>query len=158
MAIKFIADSMLGKLARWLRLMGFDTLYYPSIPDEDLVKKAKEEGRVILTKDNELACRNKGENLLFLSSSDPYEQLKIVIRTLNLNPWEGLFSRCVYCNKIVKKVNDNSKIKNLVPSYAYRNSSSFYQCPECGRLYWEGSHHNKIREKIKSLLKEENEI
>ena len=152
MNVRFIADSMLGKLARWLRLIGFDTLYYPSIADEDLVKKAHNEGRIILTKDSELVRRNKEEDIIYLTSSDPYEQLKIVMKTLKLNPWERLFSRCVYCNKPVQKVKSLSEIKQKVPSYAYQNHFSFYRCPECGRIYWEGSHHSKIRERIKALL------
>ena len=154
MATDFIADSMLGKLARWLRLMGFDTLYYPSIPDEDLVKRAREEGRIILTKDSELVRRNRGDNFLYLTSSDSYQQIKTVVKTLGLDPWKGLFSRCVHCNEPIQKMSDVSKVKAKVPPYAYATCFSFYRCPSCGRIYWEGSHHRKIRARIRSLLQE----
>ena len=158
MSHKFIADSMLGKLARWLRLMGFDTLYYPSIPDEDLVKKAKEEKRIILTKDSELVRKNKESNFIYITSSDPYQQIKMVVKSLKLNPWKRLFSRCVYCNKLVEKIDNISKFREKIPSYAYRTCFSFYRCPECGKIYWEGSHHSKIKAKIKAFLEEEDEV
>ncbi len=152
MPVKFFADSMLGKLARWLRLLGFDTLYYPSIPDEELVKVAKKEGRVVLTKDSQLANTNKYDKLLYVASSDPDQQIKMVLKKFNLNPWKGLFSRCVYCNELVQKVTDISKFKDKIPSHTYHTTSSFYYCPACGRVYWEGSHHEKIRRKIKKLV------
>jgi len=154
MANKFIADSMLGRLARWLRLMGFDTLYYPSIPDEELVKKAREEKRIILTKDNELVRRNKDNNLIYITSSDPNQQIKTVVETLKLNPWRRLFSRCVHCNEPVKKVKEPSKIKERIPPHIFKTCFSLYYCPKCGRVYWEGSHHKKIKEKIESLFEE----
>ncbi|MBE0477873.1 Mut7-C RNAse domain-containing protein [Candidatus Aerophobetes bacterium] len=158
MDVKFIADSMLGKLARWLRLMGFDTLYYPSIPDEELLKIARQEERIILTKDTELTRRNKDNNLIHITSSDPYEQIKTVIKTFNLNPWENLFTRCVHCNKPVEKVDDAERIKEKVPFYAYSNHFPFYRCCGCGRIYWEGSHHEKIKMRIKSFLEGKDEV
>lgn len=158
MAVKFIADSMLGKLARWLRLIGFDTLYYPSIPDEELVKKARREGRIILTKDGELARKFKNHDLIYLNSPDPDKQIKTVVKILKLDPWRGLFSRCVYCNRVVEEVNNLSELKEKIPSYAYRNSFPFYRCPSCGRVYWEGSHHQKIKTKIKNFLEGQDEV
>lgn len=158
MAAKFIADSMLGKLARWLRLMGFDTLYYPSIPDEELVKKAREEDRIILTKDTELAHKNKSDSLMYIASSDPNQQIRVVVKNLRLNPWTGLFSRCVHCNRVVEKIDNISEFKERIPPYAYRTSFSFYRCPSCGRVYWEGSHHHRVKAKIRNLLEEQDEV
>lgn len=154
MEVKFFADSMLGKLARWLRLMGFDTLYHPSISDDELIRESQKDGRIILTKDTDLIRRNKSIDLIYIIPSDPYQQIKIVIKKLKLNPWKGLFSRCVHCNEPVQKIKDVSEVKNKIPSYAYRTSSSFYRCPVCGRIYWEGSHHRKIKAKIKELIEE----
>ncbi|MCD6257699.1 Mut7-C RNAse domain-containing protein [Candidatus Aerophobetes bacterium] len=155
MEVKFFADSMLGKLARWLRLMGFDTLYYPSISDEELIRESQKDGRIVLTKDSELVRENKNKvNFLYIVPSDPYEQIKIVIKKFKLDPWKGLFSRCVHCNEPIKKIENILEIKDEVPSYAYQNSSSFYRCPACGRIYWEGSHHKKIRAKIEELMQE----
>ena len=157
MEVKFFADSMLGKLARWLRLMGFDTRYNCSISDEELIKIAKKENRIILTKDREMVNKNKkyrGNNFIFISDSDTDQQIKTVIKSLNLNPWKGLFSRCVYCNHLVEKIEDVTKFKDKIPPYALVTSPSFYYCPVCNRVYWEGSHHKKIKEKIKNLMKE----
>lgn len=152
MAIKFLADSMLGKLARWLRLMGFDTLYYPSISDEELIEKAKKEGRIVLTKDGGLVNKNRYTNIIYITDSDPNRQIKMIIKKLKLNPWEGLFSRCTHCNHLVEKIKEVSQYKEKIPPYAYRTSPSFYYCPSCNKVYWEGSHHQKIKTKIRSLM------
>jgi len=152
MALRFIADSMLGKLARWLRIMGFDTLYFSSISDPELIKRAKEEKRIILTMDARLALTLKKDKCVFLSHSDPYQQLKYLVKEFNLDPWSNLFSRCVYCNELVEKIKDKSEIKNKVPLHSFNSNSSFYRCPVCGRIYWEGSHHQKIKTIIKSLV------
>lgn len=151
---RFIADSMLGKLARWLRLMGFDTLYYPSISDEELIRRARRGKRVVLTKDSQLFACRKNDNIIYVNSSDPYEQIRLVVKSLNLDPWKRLFSRCVYCNEPVEKITDISGLKDKVPPHTLKNCSSFYRCPVCGKIYWEGSHHKKIKERIESFLKE----
>jgi len=153
MALRFIADSMLGKLARWLRLMGFDTLYFPSISDLELVRMARKEKRIILTMDACLALTLEKDKYIFLTYSNPYQQLKYLVKELGLDPWDGLFSRCVYCNKLVEKIKDKSEIKNKVPLHLFNSNSSFYRCPVCGRIYWEGSHHQKIRTIIKNLIR-----
>lgn len=152
MAVKFFADSMLGKLARWLRLLGFDTLYYPSIPDDELVGKARKEKRIILTKDADLFNANKYDKFIYVTPSDPYQQIKLIIKKLNLDPWEGLFSRCVHCNYPVEEIKNIEDFKDRIPPHSYRRSSSFYYCPVCDKVYWEGSHHQKVRAKVKELL------
>lgn len=154
MATKFIADSMLGKLARWLRLMGFDTLYYPSIPDNELVKKACQERRIVLTKDNELIRNNTDAKIIRIVSPDPNQQLKTVVNILNLDPWRGLFSRCVHCNELVERVKDLSGFNGKIPAHVRESCTVFFRCPDCNRIYWEGSHHKKIKNKIKNLLEE----
>lgn len=152
MAFRFIADSMLGKLARWLRLMGFDTLYFPSIPDLELVEKAREGKRIILTMDARLASTLKKDKHIFLTHSDPHQQLKYLIKELNLDPWSNLFSRCVYCNELVEKIKDKSEIKDKVSFHHFNSNSSFYHCPVCDKIYWKGSHHQKIKDIIKNLV------
>lgn len=148
---KFFADSMLGKLARWLRLLGYDTLYHPSISDDKLIEEAKKEGRIILTLDLRLAGQMK-ENCFLLSSQDPYLQLREVLEKYNLDPWKGLFSRCVLCNLKVEKVKDKKEVEKEVPLYALNQSSLFYRCPSCGKVYWEGSHHQRIKNLLLSLM------
>ena len=152
--IKFIVDSMLGKLAKYLRFMGYDVFYPPTtMEDEDILKIAKKEGRIILTRDKELAIRSGG----FYIESDRYEeQLKIVIKKFDLNG-DKILSRCSVCNEILIPI-DKEKIKERVPDYVYEHNDEFYICPKCKRIYWYGSHTERIKKKIEKIMEEiENE-
>ena len=97
--LKFLADSMLGRLARWLRILGYDVVYETSISDDDLIAKALRENRIILTMDRELADRESAKNALLLKSYDYKEQLKHVITHYKVDCESHIFSRCLLCNE-----------------------------------------------------------
>ncbi len=148
--MKFLVDHMLGKLAKYLRFMGYDT-YYPTgnLSDNALIKIAKEEGRIIITRDKELARRSKG----FLVKSDNYEeQLKEVIENFNLNA-DNILSRCSVCNELLVHVRKEG-VKDKVPSYVYEHNDEFYMCPKCHRIYWYGTHTERIEREIKKIMEE----
>ena len=141
---------MLGKLAKYLRFMGYDT-YYPTgnLSDNALIKIAKEEGRIIITRDKELARRSKG----FLVKSDNYEeQLREVINYFNLNA-ENILSRCSVCNEPLVPVR-KEEVKDKVPAYVYEHNEEFYMCPKCHRIYWYGTHTERIEREIKKIMEE----
>ncbi len=151
--MKFLVDHMLGKLAKYLLFMGFDT-YYPSGSDSDntLLRIAEKEGRIIITRDRELARRSNG----FLVHSDNYrKQLKEIVKHFNLNT-NHMLTRCSVCNVLLIKV-DREKIRDRVPLYVYEHSDVFFQCPKCERIYWFGTHTEKIKRDIEEIIGDVNE-
>ncbi len=156
--MKFIADAMLGRLARWLRLLGYDTLYFPDIEDRLLLRTAREENRILLTRDTRLVKRRGLENFLLLNENDTFDQLRKVITTYHLLTYsesgrlkEPFSSRCSLCNTIPGSVS-KEQAKAYVPDYVYQTSDSFRQCLKCGRFYWKGTHPEKWRKKLSEIL------
>jgi hypothetical protein len=150
--MKFIADVMLGRLARWMRFLGFDTLYYPDISDSRLIKIAREQDRFILTRDTRLIKIKGVKDYLLIKANDPFEQLLEVIEALKLKQFSPL-SRCVKCNGLLKKISDKIEIQDFVPEFVSLNFNVFLKCSSCGKIYWEGTHPKKFREKLGEVLK-----
>ena len=148
---RFIADVMLGRLARWLRLLGFDTLYYHDISDAQLIRIAKEQGRVILTRDVSLVKIKGIRDYLLIKTNDSFQQLLDVIRTLDLKVFH-LLSRCVSCNGQLSRLPDKTDIKDAVPDFVFLNFHSFLKCRDCGKIYWEGTHPKLFKEKLSEVL------
>jgi len=150
---KFIVDSMLGKLAKWLRILGYDTLYFKKIDPKALVKIAVSEKRIILTRNSHLSEFIKPDNFIYINSMMINEQLKQLISSFKLDTKSGLFSICTICNKKVKEIKKENA-KDKVPHHVFQENSLFYICPKCKRLYWMGSHYHHTIKKIENLRKE----
>ena len=150
--IKFIADAMLGRLARWMRFFGFDTLYYPHINDNKLIRIAREQDRFILTRDTRLTKRKGIHDCLLIHENSSLKQLLEVMEALQLKQF-NLFSRCVACNGQLVRISDKIEVKDSVPEYVFLNMAIFQKCIACGKIYWEGSHPRKFRENLKDILK-----
>lgn len=148
---RFIADVMLGRLARWLRLLGFDTLYYPNISDTKLIRIAKEQGRLIVTRDTRLVEIKRVTDYLLIRSNDSFEQLLEVIHALKLKEFHPL-SRCVTCNGQLSRLFDKNEIKDSVPDFVFLRFHIFLRCSDCGKIYWEGTHPKMFREKLVEVL------
>ena len=146
--MKFIADNMLGSLARWLRILGYDVTYPRQADDNELVRLARAEGRILLTRDVALA-RRRGLRAFLIESKGLEEQIRQVVRHWGPPP-EGPFSRCPVCNTPLHKV-DKEEVKSRVPPYVFRTQENFHLCPGCGRVYWPGTHWNEMRRKIAAL-------
>ncbi len=157
--MKFIADSMLGRLARWLRLLGHDTFYYPSIEDSLLLRLAREEQRTILTRDTRLVQVRGVKDFLLLRENDPLDQLRTVVQVFHLISADGrdyqagvdFYSRCSLCNTLLHSV-AKEDAKSCVPEYVYLTSSSFKKCAICDKYYWEGTHRKRLQEKLREIL------
>ncbi len=147
---KFIADSMLGKLSKWLRIIGYDTLYFRKIEPKSIAKISNSEKRIILTRNSHLS-ELQPYKLVYINSTNIDEQLKQIISEFKIDTKSRLFSICTLCNTKVKKIK-KEEVKDKVPSYIFKNNSSFYICQKCQKIYWQGSHyHNSIR-KINELV------
>ncbi|MEA3459678.1 MAG: Mut7-C RNAse domain-containing protein [Chloroflexota bacterium] len=147
--IKLLADGMLGSLAKWLRILGYDTLYFSHADDNELVRIARAEGRVLLTRDGELA-RRRGINALLIESEELREQVQQVVTELGTAGEEPL-SRCPLCNAPLRKV-EKRAVRGRVPPYVFRTHERFSVCPHCGRIYWRGTHWARMRQEIAHLI------
>jgi len=148
--VKFITDGMCGGLARWLRLVGHDTLYFNTPRKIELIRTAEREKRIILTKDKKLALQYP-DFIYYLEGKNTFEQFKEVVKKFNLEiKEENLFKICSICNTPLEKI-EKEKIKNLVPEYVYNTRENFSICKKCNNIYWEGDHCRYIRERLKTL-------
>lgn len=150
---RFIVDAMLGTLARWLRLCGFDTVFDPALDDPEIAARAAREGRVVLTRDRGLLARRLVTRGLLVEDADLGTQLRQVIEAFRLEVPEGaLFSRCAACNGAVREVAAKEEVAGRVPPFVLRTHDAFLRCPDCGRIYWAGTHRTLALERLRKLL------
>jgi len=139
---------MLGRLATWLRLLGYDTAYLAHADDHELARVARAEDRVLLTRDVELT-RRRGMRCVLIESERVSEQLPQVFHTLGLTAREA-FSRCAECNVVLKVVSKES-VRGAVPPYVFHTQERFRRCPRCQRVYWRGTHWARMLAQIEDL-------
>lgn len=158
MDFKFVADSNVGKLARLLRMIGYDTLFFRDIADNLLVEVALNEERILLTKDTRLVQRRvvTGGTLkaILLQEDEPKWQLRQVVKELQLDMQAAQFTRCLECNHLLTS-RSRDEVRDLVPPYVYRTQSQYMQCEGCGRIYWRGTHWQRMREKLREWGEEQ---
>lgn len=136
---RFVADVHLGRLARYLRLLGFDTLYDPRVDDHELVRASVDERRLLLTRDVELLKHGELTHGYYVRATDPREQLFEVVGRFHLQAAIQPFGRCAVCNETIDEV-DKSQVSHLLPDAVRREHERIWRCRGCGRLYWKGSH------------------
>ena len=144
---------MLGKLARKLRILGFDTLYESSIEEEEVLEKAK--GRILLTRDKELYRRavSRGMKAFYVKSDLWRSQLRELMLEFPLEREMKPFTRCPVCNSELVEV-DREEVREEVPEYVYKSVDEFKKCPVCGRIYWRGTHVDWIARDMEKLVGE----
>jgi uncharacterized protein with PIN domain len=140
----FAVDAMLGRLAKALRILGYDAHYDSRIDDSDLRLLALREGRIILTRDREIAESKLTQRVLLIESDRPEEQLRQVVRELSLETEGALFTRCLVCNVPVQDVS-RGEVEARVPPYVLSTQERFARCPRCGRIYWAATHVDAAR-------------
>ncbi|MBW2036510.1 MAG: Mut7-C RNAse domain-containing protein [Deltaproteobacteria bacterium] len=149
--MKFAADRMLGKLARWLRLLGYDTIYFNEICNDQFLALAKE-GRILLSRNTRLKDKVETERFLFIESDDFRAQLQEVFGKLALTPDpEKFFTRCILCNGALEPVEASNVIEN-VPDYVLTAHSKFSRCNRCRKVYWPGTHVTRSLDEIERLF------
>lgn len=152
--MKFYADAMLGRLATWMRILGFDVAYTRDIDDRELVVRSLVEGRIVLTRDKLLAKRRSVRGRCLIIKSDHVrEQLRQVVDAFGLRA-EGLLGRCVRCNVPLVGVSKET-IKDEVPLYVFETQKRFKRCPGCRRVYWAGTHSVHIKKELSRIMEGE---
>ena len=150
--IKFLADRMLGKLAKELRMLGYDTIYYRGENAYPLIKLAREEGRVILTRNTKLIPKRPEDRIIRVMEDKPPLQLRELIqkKVISLEE-ENLFSRCLLCNILLDEI-PREEAEGKVPDFIFYQQKEFFRCPQCLRIYWKGSHQNHMQKKVNGLF------
>jgi uncharacterized protein with PIN domain len=135
----FAVDAMLGRLAKSLRMLGYDTFYDREVDDADLKLLAVREGRVVLTRDREIAETSLPIRVVLVESDHPDEQIRQIVEVLGLDTEAGLFTRCLLCNVPVEDA-PRGEVEGRVPPYVLSTQERFVRCPACGRIYWAATH------------------
>ncbi len=152
--LKFIVDSNVGKLAKWLRMMGYDAVFFSGSNDSHMVSAALAEGRVILTRDTRIVKRRvvtSGQLRVILIASDrPEQQERQVIEVLKLNCQFRPFTICLECNQPLEE-RSREQVADRVPPYVFKTQSQFVECPACHRIYWRGTHWQAMTRKLERL-------
>ncbi len=149
--IKFLVTQELGRLAKWLRILGFDTKSSQSSKKSHLIINSLRENRIILTKNKNIGSR-QGVRVIQIRSDFFKQQLKQVIEELSFKPNEDkFFMRCVICNEILELV-EKDKIKERVPAYVFETQKHFVKCPSCRRVYWPGTHWGNVEVLLSNLI------
>jgi uncharacterized protein with PIN domain len=150
--MRFIVDCMLGKLAKWLKIFGFDAQFFSKIEDDELLAIAMKEGRILLTRDTGLIQRAKDVETLFLESEEWQVQVRQVMEHFNLREKVAPHTRCIDCNVELKNL-PKKNAKNLVSSFVFERTDSFALCPNCSRVFWRGTHFKDMEIQIQEILR-----
>jgi uncharacterized protein with PIN domain len=148
---RFLADRMLGRLARWLRILGLDCADAGDVPDAELVRRAAREERILLTRDRSLPEDWRSPAIHLVSSEELPEQLREILRAFDLRGAVRLFSRCSRCNQRLRAA-AQADVAARVPPRVRATHGAFLECPACRRVYWEGSHTERMRRVVAELL------
>ena len=150
---RFLADVMLGKLAKWLRIAGFDVLYSNRFSDNELIALSNTEGRILLTLDSRLLVRKNVKNFIYLESQKLEDQIKQILEYTHSGRLPAPLSRCLTCNEILDDV-PRETVRNKVPPYVFRTQSHFKLCRNCRKIFWSGTHRRKALKALDKLLAE----
>jgi uncharacterized protein len=150
--MRFICDDNLGRLAKYLRILGLDTAFIEPVSDPDLLRLAAEQQRFLLTRDHHLLQYSHPYGILIIEEDRPLSQLTITIETLqiSIDP-DLLFQRCSQCNELTLSV-DKELVKDSLFPYILKTQTGISRCPSCGRYYWKGSHYKRLLAQLRSAI------
>ena len=146
--MKFFVDAMLGKLVKKLRMLGYDTLYYRGKDPHELIRLARRQERVILTRNTRLNPESAEDSIIRVMEDDPVMQFRELLRerVVAMNE-EAFFSRCLLCNALLDKIS-REEAEGEVPDYLFHQQKAFSRCPQCRRIYWPGTHLEKMNRRL----------
>ncbi len=146
--IRFAADRMLGRLTKWLRIIGQDVIYGPHLSGRGLIRAARAEDRIILTRNRRLK-QSQPPPFVFIQSDDYREQLRQVVKEFGLKP-QRFFTRCLECNAELEPRSRES-VEGAVPPYVFATQEKFSSCPACRRIYWPATHQQNMFNELRSM-------
>lgn len=152
MECKFVADTMLEKLARWLRIIGCDVVFDPKMDLKELINIANSQSRVFITRRRYLPEDIEIKKLHKLLSENFEEQFRNVVDTFQLNYKEKIFTRCTKCNQEVIRVS-KELVKDRVPEMSWAGFEDFYECPSCKKVFWKGAHFKNTMKKLEKIMR-----
>jgi len=148
---RFVADVMLGRLAKWLRIAGFDVLYSNKYTDDELIALSQGESRILLSRDTRLLIRRGVQNFIYLESEEVRDQIRQIFVATHTTSLPNLLTRCLECNELLHEV-PREEARDVVPPYVFKTQRSFKSCPRCHKIYWAGTHRQSVLRTLKSLL------
>ena len=148
---RFVLDTHLGKLASYLRMLGFDALWRNDSDDAELARSSAEEGRILLTCDRGLLKRSRVTHGCYVRETHPRLQLLDLLRRFHLAARVRPFTRCIRCNAELRQA-ERSAVEDRLPPRVKKLHSHFQECPSCGRVYWPGSHHRRMERFVASVI------
>jgi uncharacterized protein with PIN domain len=148
---RFVADTMLGKLTKWLRVMGIDVTYDPATTDAQLLRCAERGGRILLTRDRRLMLRRGSARRLYIESDYYHEQVRQVVRAFKLADGIQAFTRCLRCNAPLCAI-AKALVTERVPPYVSATQLTFKYCVPCDRVYWGGTHRDNMFRQLQAML------
>lgn len=140
---------MLGRLVKWLRIVGQDVIYGPHLTGYGLIRAARAENRLILTRDRGLK-QKQPPPYLFIESDHYRDQLRQVVSQCGLKLGDDLFTRCIACNTLLQS-KPRESLEKVVPPYVFSSQDKFFSCPTCRRVYWPATHHQRMLEELMKL-------
>lgn len=145
--MKFIADCMLGKLARWLRILGYDTVYHTFAEDDHLLEQARSENRILLTQDGPLFERAPQDCCIHIDHNTLEDQMAQLVQTLGLTLDREPFTRCLTCNTPLVQITPQ-EARDQVPPYVFQTQKRFFKCPTDNQVFWRGTHVDRMDEHL----------
>jgi uncharacterized protein len=148
---RFVADVMLGRLAKWLRIAGFDVLYSNRFTDDELVALSRREQRILLSRDTRLLVRKAVRQFIFLESDKVQDQIRQIFNTIPTKDLSKMLTRCLSCNELLNEIPRES-VRETVPPYVYATQTHFKTCPKCQKIYWAGTHRQSVLRTLEALV------
>jgi hypothetical protein len=150
--MKFILTKELGRLVKWLRILGFDAEYFKEDNSSSLIIQALRDERIILTRNHRLP-QARGVKIVIIEKEKIKEQVAEVLRTLKIKPdSDMMFTRCILCNEGLLEI-EKEKVKDKVPEYVFKTQGNFITCPKCKRIYWQGTHWGNVQKTLEEIAK-----
>jgi hypothetical protein len=149
--MKFILTKELGRLAKWLRILGFDAAYFDQDNTGSLIIQALRDERIILTRNQRLP-ESRGVKIVLVKAEKIKEQIPEILKALKIKPDKDLmFNRCILCNVELVEI-EKEKVKDKVPEYVFRTQEDFITCPNCKRIYWSGTHWGNVEKTLAEII------
>jgi len=147
---KFLLDENLTRLARWLRMLGYDATVYENVSIHNKIRLAKKERRIYLTRSKKTAKLKEEFSRFLIRANDHQHQMGELNQFLKFEN-DFIFTRCINCNRKLEKIS-KEKIKEIIPPYIYETFNEFNICRKCGKIYWQGSHYASMKRQLKNML------